>query len=421
MEKKSLFSKILNSRTFWIIVSLLTAFFMWTYVASQDTKDFKLTFPGVRVELVGDDILRDSRNMVVTDLDTNSVTVEVIGPRRIVSALSSDDLVAQVDVSKLTQAAYTSQTYTVIFPDGTDTSSLTTSNRTPETVNFMVSAMSKKQIPVRGSFEGNVAAGFTAETPIYEPSTITVFGPEVYLRNVKYAWLTFGTDEEIEQTYSETTGFVLRDNNDEEYSSAELSFSDDVIQATLPILRVKQIPLDVNIVYGAGANESNTKITIEPDSIILSGDSADLDRLNRIVLATIDTTDFTTSFTDTYIIRYEDGLDNLSGVTEAKVTVELLNLVTERYLVRNISHINLTDGYEAAIITDTITVTLRGTEEQMKLVRAENISAVVDLQDNVNSTGSFNAIPKIYIDGFTDVDVIGDVPSVTIELRKAES
>lgn len=421
MNKNNHVLKVLkNSRLLLVLFSLLTALVMWVYVASQDVEEFKQTFPGVRVELVGTEILRDSRNMVITDLDTNSVTIEVSGPRRLVSSLSSADLVARVDVSKLTQPAYTSQTYTVIFPDGMDASSLKTSNRMPSTLSFMVSAMSKKQIPVRGSFDGKVMQGFKAEQPVYDPATITVYGPEVYLKNVKYAWVTFGENTEIDQSFSAEVVFTLMDENEEECSTKELTFSDNTILASIPIMRVKEVPLDVNVVYGAGATEENTKIVIEPSSILLSGDSAVLDRMNRIVLATIDTTDFSTSFTDTYTIRYEDGIDNLSGVTEAKVTVELLNLVSDKFIVRNISTINVTEGYEDKIITDSITVTLRGPEEQMKAVKAENISAVIDLQDSVNSTGTYTATPKIYVDGFPDVDVILEIPAVTVELQKEE-
>ena len=153
MKKNNLLKNIANSSVLWIVLSLLIALFMWTYVASQDTEEFKKTFTGVRVQLVGEDILRNSRNMVITNVSTPTVNVEVVGPRRIVSALDEDDLVAQIDVSKLTLAAVTTQTYKIIFPDGTDTSSLSTLSRTPETVVFTVSELIDKQIPVRGSLK----------------------------------------------------------------------------------------------------------------------------------------------------------------------------------------------------------------------------------------------------------------------------
>ncbi len=420
MKKNNFLKSITDSPILWIVLSLLIALFMWTYVASQDTEEFKKTFTGVRVQLVGEDILRNSRNMVITNVSTPTVNVEVVGPRRIVSALDEDDLIAQIDVSKLTMAAVTTQNYKIIFPDGTDTSSLSTLSRTPETVVFTVSELITKAVPVRGSFEGNSLEGYVAEAPVFTPSTVMVSGPEIYLKNVKYAWLTFGAGEEVDHTITRTVPFTLRDNNDEEYYNEMFSFDTNEIEARLTIIRQKVVPLEAVIEYAAGATPENTKVTIEPDSVTLSGDSELLDALNQIVLATIDTRDFTTSFTETYLIRIDDGLINQSGVTEAKVTVELSDLVSDKFIIRNISYTNLTEGYDAEIITNAITVTLRGPQEQLMALKAENIRAVVDLQDYINSTGSFNLTPKIYVDGFSDVGEIGEVPQVSIVLSESE-
>ena len=118
----SIMRKLYNSRIFWLIIALIASLSLWIYVINQDTEEYKQTFPGVKVELVGEDILLNSRNMVITDLSTNTVTVEISGPRRIVGSWSADDLKAQVDVSKLTQSAFTSLQYTIKFPDGIDTS-----------------------------------------------------------------------------------------------------------------------------------------------------------------------------------------------------------------------------------------------------------------------------------------------------------
>lgn len=420
MKKNNLLKNITNSPILWIVLSLLIAVFMWTYVASQDTEEFKKTFTGVRVQLVGEDILRNSRNMVITNVSTPTVNVEIVGPRRIVSALDEDDLVAQIDVSKLTLAAVTTQTYKIIFPDGTDTSSLSTLSRTPETVVFTVSELIEKQIPVRGSFEGTSLEGYVAEAPVFTPATITVSGPEIYLKNIKYAWLTFGAGEEVDHTITRTVPFVLRDNNDEDYYNDMISFDTNEIEARLTIIRQKTIPLEVSIEYASGATPDNTRVTIEPESITLSGDSELLDAMNQIVLATINTKSFSSTFTETYLIRIDDGLVNQSGVTEAKVTVELTDLVSDKFIIRNIAYINLTEGYEAELITSAITVTLRGPEEQIMALKAENIRAVVDLEDYLNSTGTFNLTPKIYVDGFPDVGEVGEVPQISIALKEAE-
>ena len=408
--------KIYNSKAFWMIVSLLASLAIWVYVTSVETDESKTTFRGVKVELVGEDILRDSKNLVVTDMDTSTVTVEVVGPRRIIGSLSSDQLVAQVDVSKLSRAAYTSQQYTIVYPDGTDTSKLSESRRTPETINFMVSAQTSKSIQVRGSFDGSLAEGYTAEMPVFEPSTITITGSEAYLKDVEYAWVTFGK-ENVDSTYSVETGFTLMDANNEPCSTTGISFSTDVVTATLPLLTLKEVNLDVNIIEGAGATKANTKITSDPVSVTLAGDSSLLAGMNKIILATIDLTDFSSTFTETYTIPIDNELKNTTGVTKATVTVEIVGLETKTFRVTNFSCINATEGYEADIITESKEITLRGTPEALAQIKAENIRAVADLTDYKESTGTYMPQVRVYVDGFTDVGAIGE-NTISREIRK---
>lgn len=416
MSTRSRMKKIYNSKAFWMIVSLLASLAIWVYVTSVETDESKTTFRGIKVELVGEDILRDSKNLVVTDMDTSTVTVEVVGPRRIIGSLSSDQLVAQVDVSKLSRAAYTSQQYTIVYPDGTDTSKLSENRRTPETINFMVSAQTSKSIQVRGSFDGSLAEGYTAEMPVFEPSTITITGSEAYLKDVEYAWVTF-SKENVDSTYSVETGFTLMDANNEPCSTTGISFSTDVVTATLPLLTLKEVNLDVNIIEGAGATKANTKITIDPVSVTLAGDSALLAGMNKIILATIDLTDFSSTFTETYTIPIDNELKNTTGVTKATVTVEIVGLETKTFRVTNFSCINATEGYEADIITESKEITLRGTPEALAQIKAENIRAVADLTDYKESTGTYMPQVRVYVDGFTDVGAIGE-NTISIEIRK---
>ena len=421
MKKMSTTRKLYNSRIFWIIIALIASLSLWVYVISQETEEYKQTFPGVKVELVGEDILVNSRNMVITDLSTSTVTVEVSGPRRIVGAWSSDDLTAQVDVSKLTQTAFTSLQYTVKFPDGIDTSGVKVNSKTPETLNFMVSAQTKKVVPVVGSFEGNVAEGFTAETPEFEPSTVTVYGPETYLKKISRAWVEFSSSD-VSSTYSVEVGYQLQDEEGEECSTTGLSFSDDTIRATLRVFAVKDVPLSVELISAAGATSANTKISIDPPSITLAGDTSILTALNRISLATIDLGDFESTFSSDYKILYDDGLRNLSGNTQATVSIEIVGLETRNFSVQkeNMSCINVTEGYVAEVLTDNLVVRLRGTREQLDQIRNENIRAFADLKDYNTSVGQYMPPVRISVDGFSDVGALGDY-TISIDIRKEET
>ena len=188
-----------------------------------------------------------------------------------------------------------------------------------------------------------------------------------------------------------------------------LSLSQDTIRATLPILQVKNVPLDVDLIEGAGATKANTKVSIEPNTVTLAGDSAILSGMNKIVLDTIDLTDFASTLTETYPIAINN---------EAKVTLEVVGLETRNFRVSNLSYINAADSTNVEILTESLDVQIRGTAEQLDQIKAESIRAVADMTDFKDSTGSYMPTVKIYVDGVTDVGAIGSY-TISVEIRKA--
>ena len=415
MDRKQKIS-LFDSKIFWMIVSLLTSLAIWSYVVSTENSVVTQVFRGVKVEIVGEDTLRDTRNLIVTDIDTNTVRVEIRGPRRIVDALNSEDLIAQIDVSKLSRSAYASMKYKIVYPNGTETRNISEVSYSPETVNFMVSSLNSVSVPVRGGYDGKLAPGFTAESPVFEPSAITVTGPEAYLKDVSYAWVSFGADKVSETTYTETVSFTLMSADGTPVSMEYLTCSDDTVTAVLPILEVKEVPLSVELIEGAGATTANTKVTVTPDRITLAGDSSILSGMNRIVLSTIDLSDFKNGFTETYSIPFDNSLKNISGITEAKVEVEITGLSTRTFTVKNISYINAPENMTVEVLTNSLDVVIRGTEEQLDQLSADSIRAVADLADYRESTGSYMPLTKIYIDGSSELGAIGHYPiSVNLE------
>ena len=61
---------------------------------------------------------------------------------------------------------------------------------------------------------------------------------------------------------------------------------------------------------------------------------------------------------------------------------------------------------------------IRGTEEQLTQLAAENIRAVADLTDYRESTGPYMVPVKIYVDGFVDVGAVGDY-QISVDLKRS--
>ena len=181
------------------------------------------------------------------------------------------------------------------------------------------------------------------------------------------------------------------------------------MSVTVNINMTKQVPLTVSASYGAGATEDNTRVTVSPENIMISGDASVVESINYISVATIDTTSFSASFTDEYDIILPEGVENLTGTTTADVTVEVLNLETRSFTVSNnfkCFFTGLPEGYSADVITQSLAVTLRGSAADLDSIRTENLSAVADLSE-VSQTGDMTVNVRIRVDGFPNTGAIG--------------
>ena len=178
MTKKTTINKIVSSKAFWIIISLLASFLLWTYIMSTEETTIERTFSNVKVVYQGADDLRATRGLIVTGADADTVSVRLKGTRRVLGNLSSADLSAVIDVSGISQAREMQVSYSLQYPTNVDKSSITVLSKSPETISFSVVQEANKTLEVKGVFTGSVKDGYTAEPIQVDPSSITLYGPQ---------------------------------------------------------------------------------------------------------------------------------------------------------------------------------------------------------------------------------------------------
>ena len=142
-------------------------------------------------------------------------------------------------------------------------------------------------------------------------------------------------------------------------------------------------------------------VRFNTDEIYFSSD------INKIVLGTVDLGDITDTFEQTYPIVIDDKLENLDGISEATVKIEIKGLATKVVTVTKFECINVMDGYTATISTESLSVILRGPQEILDTSEENDVTAVADLSDLNNATGSFEKNVEISIDGVTEVGAAG--------------
>ncbi len=410
-------NRLFASRIFVAALSLVAAVLIWCfYTTTYGAKETR-TFSGVEVSYAGESTMRESLGLILTNEDTETVTVTVTGPRRYIANLTAADLTASVDLTKITRTGDKSLSYSVVYPSNVDSSAMTVTRKSPEYVSLTVSKLSSKPVVVKGEFVGTTQDGYVADKVLtFEPSTITLTGPEEKLSQIDCAFVTIDR-EDVNASFTAESTFTLRDAEGGELDLSDVQCDAETVSSTLTINMMKEVALDVTLVDGGGATAANVVKTIEPSSIMLAGDSATLAGVNTIYLGTIDLADYQ-SFPETeYTITLPNDTDNLSGVTTATVSLDFTGLATASYTVYNLEYINCPEGYSAAIMTLGVPVTIRAPEETLAQITTNNLRAVADLSD---ITVTSRAPTTIYVDGFPDAGAVGDY-TMTVVMTQEET
>lgn len=400
-------NKLLDSKVFWAVISLIASLFIWVYITGTQEEIITQSFNNVEVMLIGEDTLQATRGYVVTNVSAETVSVKISGTRGNIGTLSASDVKAVIDVSLISSTGTLTQYYTLTYPDNVNEDAVSLVSSNPQTISFDVTKMSSKSVPVEAKFVGSTAENYIAGEVEFEPKTIKVSGPESMLEKIDHIYAEMGGDD-LTMTRTAEIPIVLIDKDGNTMESEGLEFDVPTVTVTIPISMMKEVPLYVQCVYGAGATEENTVISIEPNKIMISGDTEIVSGINRIDLATIDLTDFSLTHQDTYLIPLPNGVENVTGVAQADVKIEITGVDTKVFTVTNISTRNLPSGYTLEeITTQSLEVRIRAPQDVLDQLQPSNLSAVADLSDITQSGDMFVPV-RIVVDGFTDAGAVGE-------------
>ena len=410
-------NRIIDSKAFNIVFAILVSLALWLYIAYAENSDVTQPYNNIDIDFTGEDVVAE-RNLTVTNIDTDTVSLKIRGKRNAISKLSKNAIAVTADMSVITNSGVFQVPYTVNFEGlSYNSNNLYIEEASVDYITVTVSKMTDVVIPVMGQYEGSVVDGYRAEPMEFNPQSVTVSGPEEIVSTLHHALVMLQRDT-VSRTVTDTLSYKLIDVDGQEVPTDNIILNTEKIKVTLPIVMVKDVALSVKLVPGAGASEENTKVTIRPSQITLSGDAETLENMNTLTLDTIDLTDFASTFTETYSIVIPNGVTNLTGSTEATVTVQVLGMSTNRLSVTNIRTQNVTDGYVATIVTQSLDVTVRGSSSDIAQLKPENIWIVADLSDLGNAAGTFSVDAKVHIDGFPNMGAVGDY-KITVTLAEA--
>ncbi len=402
-----------------VILSAVVAFGLWLYVVTVVSPGSEKTYYNIPVVLQNENVLQERGLMITSDLPT--VTLDLSGNRTDLNKLDENNIKILVNVASIEAAGTHQLSYDVSYPGTVPDSAIVREGQSTNMITLTVEKRITRSVDVVAEYIGSVPEGFIAdkENAVMDYSTVEVSGPESVVEKIAQAKIRVDLNDQS-VTIAGQYVYDLCDKDGQPVDVALITTNVEAINLTVKVQRVKEIALTVETVYGGGATETNSTVTVEPKTIRISGSDALLEDLDSLQLGEVDLGELTEDTTLTFSITLPEGVTNETGVTEAKVEVKFSDLKVKTLNVSRIEAVNVPAGMEVDMITQALEVTVRGPSKLIDSITEEDLTITVDFANAQTGTATMRAT-VVFSSAYADVGTIGSyVVSATLSVAAQE-
>ena len=402
------------------LASLILAFLLWLLVVQINDPKENETFTGIPVTLINTELLEEQNKAYAVLDNTDIVRVTVRGPRSVVEQLSASDIVAEADVSKLTEINTIAINFSVMNAD-TDVEVI---GSNPDVLRLSVEDRADKWVNVRYGTIGEVAEGYIVASAQPNQNRIRVTGPKSSVDQISYASVeidvsgaTTSVSANVERSLYNAEGDLL--------DLPAVSKSVDYVLMQAEVLAVREIPISLSVMgTPADGFQATGVVEYAPTSVLLAGTVSALENV-RIVIPEkeLDITGATGNVTATinirdYLpdnIRFADS--SFNGRITATVYVEPEVEHTFEIDSTDIALINVPEGlrplypYEMEMPAPTYVLRISGLERIISTIRDSVPAGTADIAAWMEKEGLERLGPGEY-----DIPVMFQLPAeVTVK------
>ena len=414
------------------LASLLLAFVLWFLVAQiYDPKD-TVTFNNIQVRLINTELL-DEEGKVYEVLDnSNLVRVTVTGPQSIVkSELRRSDIVAEADMSKLTDINTIAITY---YCENISNDSVEIKGN-HDSVRLNVEDKTSKWIKLESNTIGNVASGYMIGSVSLDQTNIEVTGPKSAISQVDHAGVDINVTDST-SSLSANVDIKLYDADDNELTLESVKKNVDSAHMTVEVLATKEVPVEIEYM---GVPEDGYMATGEVESSVptvrIAGTASTLAGISAITVPEdrMNITGQTDNLVD--IINLKEYLPSnvrladksFDGKITATVYIEPIVSKDLTVAAENISVTGVPDGMEAEITStaEEYNITVSGLSRDVSILRDSSVTGILNLTQWMEDNGVEELTPGTYTIPVTfnlaeDITVTPDI-NIHIRLKNADT
>ena len=414
------------------LASLLLAFVLWFLVAQiYDPKD-TVTFNNIQVRLINTELL-DEEGKVYEVLDnSNLVRVTVTGPQSIVkSELRRSDIVAEADMSKLTDINTIAITY---YCENISNDSVEIKGN-HDSVRLNVEDKTSKWIKLESNTIGDVASGYMIGNVTLDQTNIEVTGPKSAISQVDHAGVDINVTDST-TSLSANVDIKLYDADDNELVLESVKKNVDSSYMTVEVLATKEVPVEIEYM---GVPEDGYMATGEVESSVptvrIAGTVSTLVGISAITVPEdrMNITGQSDNLVD--IINLKEYLPanvrladkSFDGKITATVYIEPIVSKDLTVAAENISVTGVPDGMEAEITStaEEYNITVSGLSRDVSILHDSSVTGILNLTQWMEDNGVEELTPGTYTIPVTfnlaeDITVTPDI-NIHIRLKNADT
>lgn len=379
MRKKLLHNWVLK------LASLALAMVLWFVVVQiEDPPDTK-TFSNIAVRLTNTDLLRQENKVYEILEKTDVVSVTVQAPRSIIAQLRATDIVAEADVSKITDINTIAISCYIQNVDGVDSV-----RPSRDFVRLSVEDKRTRWVKVVYGTVGEVAKDYIVSAVTPDQTQIEISGPKSVVDQVSTANVEIDVTGATTNLAANVVDIRLLDKDGNEIEQDNISKNVNYVRMVVEILATKQVPVEVN--YSGVPAEgymTNGKVVSDPESVTIAASSHVLSTINKIVIPEERINISAATGDVTEVINLKDYLaDNVKladGGTNGKVMITVgVEPIIEEVLdipAENVSIVNLPQGVtvEFPVQREFYELKVSGLAEYINKLRVAEMRGIIDI------------------------------------------
>lgn len=411
------------------LISLVLAFLLWFVVVQVGDPKDERDMGKIQVKLVNTELL-EKENKVYEVLDnTDTVRVTVYAPKSVFTQLRNSDIIAEADVSKITDINTIPITFTA------SNANIVSIQGSHDVVKLNVEEKASKYVSLFATTKGEVANGYMVYSMTPDQNRIEVSGPKSAVEQVKYAGVEIDVTDAT-SNLNVNVDIKLYDAEGDVVERTNLVKNVDYVKMSAEILAVKEVPIEIAATgtpaegfMATGVVESN------PATVEIAGSAHNLIKITSISIPAeaIDLTDAEADVTQ--VIDMKEYLPeniklantSFNGKITATAYVEPIVEKAMQVDIQNVSVTGVPTGFEAEIMESAesqISLEVLGLNDYITPLRQENVTGVVDIdawmeEEGMQSlrAGTYN-IPITF--ALDENITLKNIPTVKIVINEEE-